>query len=428
MIVEVKLYGKTIGSVVWNEDKGSSTFQYSNEIQRSKLEPSPIIMPTQEKTFETTRNHINFHNLPYLLSDSMPDAFGNMMMREWLKQKNLSIKDINPVDRLTYVGKRGMGALEYQPINHKEDNQQNIEVEELLEVAKKVLEGKEDTSYDNLNKDNLSDILRIGTSVGGARAKALIAIKRDVNNKITEIRPGDIIQPKGYSYWLLKIDGANKKLLGEGAGFGKIEYAYYKLAKKAGVNMSDSYLHEENGRFHFMTKRFDRTDSGEKIHKQTLGALAGIDYKVQKASSYETLFRVMKRLRLSYNQFEQQYRRMLFNVIARNHDDHVKNFSFLMDKEGEWRISPAYDLTYQYKEDGTWTNVHQSSINGKYDDFTQEDLLGFAKIFGIKKANFILEEVVSVVNQWSKVAKEIDIPKKEIELISKNLRVSSLRG
>lgn len=424
MIVEVRLFDKTLGSVEWNDSKGSSTFQYSNEVRNGRIEPSPIIMPTQEGIFETNRDHINFHNLPYMLSDSMPDDFGNMMMKEWLKQKNLSINDINPVDRLTYVGKRGMGALEYEPINYKENNNYNINVSELLEVAKKVLEGKEETSYNDLDKDSLSDILRIGTSVGGARAKALIAIKTDSNNKIIEIRPGDINQPEGYSYWILKIDGANIKTLGEGAGLGKIEYVYYKLAREAGINMSDSYLHEENDRFHFMTKRFDRTDSGEKIHMQTFGALAGIDYKIQKASSYEALFRIMKMLQLSYNQFEQQYRRALFNIIARNHDDHVKNFSFLMSNEGKWQISPAYDITYQYKDGGTWTNVHQSSINGKFDNFTRNDLLSFGKAFGIKKANYILEEVITAVSQWSKIATEIDIPKKEIESISSNMRIN----
>lgn len=423
MIVEVKLYGQTIGSVMWNDSKGSATFQYSSDVRNGKMEPSPIIMPTQEGIFETNRDHINFHSLPYLLSDSMPDDFGNMMMKEWLKQKNLSINNINPVDRLTYVGTRGMGALEYKPINHKENDSYDINISELLNVAKKVLEGKEETFYNSIDKDSLTDILRIGTSVGGARAKALIAIKTDSNNKIIEIRPGDIIQPEGYSYWLLKIDGANEKTLGEGVGLGKIEYAYYKMALKAGIKVSESHLYEENNRFHFMTKRFDRTNNGEKIHMQTLGALAGIDYKVQRASSYETLFRIMKMLQLPYNQIEQQYRRALFNVIARNHDDHVKNFSFLMDMEGKWRISPAYDLTYQYKEGGTWTNVHQSSINGKFDNFTKNDLLSFGKSFGIKNTNTVLEEVIEAVSQWSQIAKEIDIPKKEIEKISNNLRI-----
>ena len=424
MIVEVKLYNKTLGTIEWNDNKGSSTFQYSNDAINRSIEPSPIIMPTQERIFETNRDHINFHNLPYLLSDSMPDDFGNMMMKEWLRQKNLSITDINPVDRLTYIGKRGMGALEYEPINHKENNNYNVSVTELLEVAKKVLEGKKETSYNDLDKDSLCDILRIGTSVGGARAKALIAIKTDSNNKIEEIRPGDIIQPEDYSNWLLKIDGANEKTLGESAGLGKIEYAYYKLAKEAGIEISDSTLYEENNRFHFLTKRFDRTNKGEKIHMQTFGALAGIDYRTPKASSYETLFRVMKMLQLTYNQFEQQYRRAIFNVIARNHDDHVKNFSFLMNNEGKWKISPAYDITYQYKDGGTWTNVHQSSINGKFDNFTKKDLLSFGKTFGIKKANHIIEEVITAVNQWSIIAKELDIPKKDIESISDNLRVN----
>ena len=204
---------------------------------------------------------------------------------------------------------------------------------------------------------------------------------------------------------------------------GKIEFAYYKLAKAAGIEISESCLYGENNRFHFLTKRFDRTENGEKLHMQTFGALAGIDYKIQRASSYETLFRVMKMLQLSYNQFEQQYRRALFNVIARNHDDHVKNFSFLMNKEGKWQISPAYDIIYQYKDGGTWTNVHQSSINGKFDKFTKEDLLNLGKTFGIKKASRILEEVIEAVGLWTKIATEIDIPKDDIERINKNLRI-----
>ncbi len=423
MIIEVKLYNKTIGSIEWNDIKGSATFQYSNDFIRTAIEPSPIVMPKQERIFETNRDHINFHNLPYLLSDSMPDDFGNIMMKEWLRQKNLSINDINPVDRLTYVGKRGMGALEYEPINYKENAECNIDVSELLDVARKVLEGKEKTTYNGIDKGSLSEILRIGTSAGGARAKALVAIKKDSDNKIIEIRPGDIIQPQGYSYWLLKIDGANEKTLGESTGLGKIEFAYYKLAKAAGIEISESCLYGENNRFHFLTKRFDRTENGEKLHMQTFGALAGIDYKIQRASSYETLFRVMKMLQLSYNQFEQQYRRALFNVIARNHDDHVKNFSFLMNKEGKWQISPAYDIIYQYKDGGTWTNVHQSSINGKFDKFTKEDLLNLGKTFGIKKASRILEEVIEAVGLWTKIATEIDIPKDDIERINKNLRI-----
>jgi len=421
MIVAVILYGQIIGTAEWNADKGSSTFQYSKEIS-SMIEPSPIIMPTEERIFETNRDHINFHNLPYLLSDSMPDDFGNVMMKAWLKQRDLSIDDINPVDRLTYVGKRGMGALEYIPANHKENDDSHVDVSEIYEVAKSVLGSKKELYFSDLNKDSLTEILRIGSSVGGARAKALIAIKRDSNNKTQEIRSGDIIQPKGYSYWILKIDGANEQSLGESIGMGKIEYAYYKLAKEAGIEMSESTLHEENGRFHFLTKRFDRTDDGEKIHMQTFAAIAGIDYKIQKASNYETLFRVMKRLKLSYKQYEQQYRRMLFNVIARNQDDHVKNFSFLMNKDGNWQISPAYDLCFSYSPGGTWTNAHQSSINGKYDNFTSDDLLGFAKNFGIKKAKLILEEVISAVNQWPAIAAEIDIPKEKIHYIKKHLR------
>jgi serine/threonine-protein kinase HipA len=423
MIIEVKLHNETIGSVEWNDSRGYSTFQYSNEGFIRNIEPSPVLMPVQEGIFETNRDHVNFHHLPYLLSDSMPDDFGLVMMKEWLRQKKLTIEDINPVDRLSYVGKRGMGALEYEPANYKQTGNSEILVSELYEVAKKVLENKENTSFHGMDKENLSAVLRIGSSVGGARAKALIAVKSESNNIIQEIRPGDIIQPDGFSYWILKIDGANEKSLGESDGMGKIEYVYYRMAKEAGIDISESTLYEENNRFHFLTKRFDRTDKGEKIHMQSFGALAGIDYKIQKVSSYEALFRLMKRLRLPYYQLEQQYRRALFNVVARNHDDHVKNFSFLMDRDGEWRISPAYDLTFQYKAGGTWTDVHQSSINGKFDQFTRNDLLGLGRTFGIKRADHILEEVIAAVAQWSKFAAETDIPEAEIRYINNNLRV-----
>jgi serine/threonine-protein kinase HipA len=425
MIVAVMLYDRLLGTAEWNDKKGCSAFQYSGKIVNS-LEPSPILMPTEARSFETNRDHINFHNLPYLLSDSMPDDFGNVMMREWLKQRKLSMEDINPVDRLTYVGKRGMGALEYIPANHRENDDNPVAISEIYAIAKSVLKSKKRIIYPDLDKESLIEILRIGTSVGGARAKALIAIKRDADRNIEEIRPGDILQPEGYSYWILKIDGANEKSLGEGEGMGKIEFAYYKMARQAGVEISDSTLHEENGRFHFLTKRFDRTDQGEKIHMQSFAALAGIDYKIHKATSYETLFGVMRRLKLPYKQIEQQYRRMLFNVVARNHDDHAKNFSFLMNKDGKWQISPAYDICFSYSPGGTWTNEHQSSINGKFDHFTKGDLFDFAKKMGIKKASAILEEVVSAVNQWPKTAAETDIPREKIKYIHQHLRTKDL--
>lgn len=423
MLVQVSIYGESLGTVDWNEQKGSAIFQYTESSYTNIREPSPLLMPKEGRTYETNRDHINFHNLPYLLSDSMPDDFGNVMMKEWLRQKSLTYEDINPVDRLTYVGKRGMGALEYQPINHNSSNNFSVDVTELLEVAKNVLEGKKEIKYKDLNEESLTDILRIGTSVGGARAKALIAIKEDENGNIIEIKPGDILQPNGYSYWLLKIDGANEKSLGESDGIGKIEYAYYKMARDSGIDMSESRIYNENDRFHFLTKRFDRSEQGEKIHMQTFGSLVGVDFRIQKASSYETLFRTMKRLRSNYQQLEQQFRRAVFNVVARNHDDHVKNFSFLMDQQGNWKISPAYDITYSYKPGGTWTSVHQSSINGKFDDFQRSDLIEFGETFGIKNSKLITQEIIEAVSKWDQIAQEVDIPKNIISMINKNLRL-----
>ncbi len=422
MIIRVMLYGHLLGTAEWNAERKSSVFQYSSEII-NKIEPSPIIMPTARRIFETNRDHINFHNLPYLLADSMPDDFGNRMMKEWLSQKKLSYENINPIDRLTYVGNRGMGALEFIPANHRLKDNADIAINDIYEVAKNVLEQKKKIKYTNIDQDSLTDILRIGTSVGGARAKALVALKMDKNDNIIKIKPGDILQSKDYSYWLLKIDGANKISLGESEGMGKIEYAYYLLAQSAGIEMSKSMLIEEESRCHFITKRFDRNENGEKIHMQTFGALAGIDYKIQNATSYETLFRLMKRLQLTYNQFEQQYRRMIFNVVARNHDDHVKNFSFLMNDQNEWKISPAYDICYSYSPRGNWTNSHQSSIAGKNDHFTLKDLMEFGNLFGIKKPNVIIQEVIDAVSQWPKIASELDVPKSSIKKIRANLRL-----
>ena len=422
MIVEVRYHDQLLGTAEWNAERGSSVFQYSSKAINIP-ELSPIVMPTEGRIYETTRDHTHFHHLPYLLSDSMPDDFGNIMMKEWLKQRALSYDEINPVDRLTYVGKRGMGALEYIPADHRENDEEPLDVSEIYEVAKSVLDSKMETTYPDLDKNSLAEILRIGTSAGGTRAKALIAIRKDQNNRIEEIRSGDILQPGGFTYWLLKIDGANEKMLGEGQGTGQLEFAYYKLAIEAGIEISESTLHEENNRFHFLTKRFDRTDQGEKIHMQTLGALAGIDYRIPKAGSYETLFRVMKRIQIPYNQLEQQYRRMLFNVVARNHDDHVKNFSFLMDRNGKWQISPAYDLCFTYSPGGKWTDEHQSSINGKYKNFTKEELLAFAGTFGIKKGKAILAEVISAVGRWPEIASEIDIPRDRIQFIDRHLRI-----
>ncbi len=424
MIVEVKMYDQSLGSLEWNPQKGTSTFQYDRNWIRGGVEPSPLMLPLRERIFETNRDHRNFHNLPYLLSDSMPDDFGNRMMKEWLRQKNHSFSDINPVERLTYIGKRGMGALEYHPIRHKEETDYDVSISELIDIAKNVLHGKEKTTFGALDKQTISEILRIGTSVGGARAKALISMKRDERNRILEIKPGDVLQPEGYSYWILKIDGVEDGLLDQSSGLGKVEFGYYLMAKKAGIDISESFLHEENNRFHFATRRFDRTEKGERIHMQSYGALAGIDFRIPRAGSYENLFRLMKILQLPYTQFEQQYRRMIFNVVARNQDDHVKNFSFLMDRDGTWRISPAYDLSFQYKQGGMWTNDHQTSINGKFNDFNRADLLNFAENFGIKRAGRIIDDMIDVVAQWPKLASELDIPKVTVDRIHSALRIN----
>ena len=302
-----------------------------------------------------------------------------------------------------------MGALEFVPAqdNYLEQGTK-LEIDSLVEVAREVLDEKKklDVNINEDTKEAIANIIRVGTSAGGQRAKAVIAY-----NEVTgEVRSGQIDAPDGFSHWLLKLDGVTNAELGDPKHYGQIEYVYYLMAHAAGINMSECRLLEENGRAHFMTRRFDRQNGNEKVHMQTLCGIAHYDYKMLHAYSYEQVFQVMRRLRLPYSQAEEMYRRMVFNVIARNQDDHTKNISFLMNKEGKWSLSPAYDMSWSYNPQGTWTAKHQMSVNNKWDDITREDLLALAKNVNIKQPREIIEQVKDGVAQWPRLAKELNIP------------------
>jgi serine/threonine-protein kinase HipA len=423
MIIKVNLWNDFVGPLYWDENRNIAVFEYDPSFLRRGLEIAPLLMPLREgvKYNFSTLNYDTFKGLPPMISDSLPDDFGNHIMNAWLSKQGKTIDSLSPTERLGYVGKRGMGALEYEPVlDNKEVNNNNIDLNELVEVANKVLYSKEENYYSDIDDKSLSKILKIGTSAGGARAKAILAYD-EINNIY---KSGDINHGAHHSYWLVKLDGATNKKLGDPEGYGRIEFAYYNMALEAGINMSESKLIPEGDRAHFITKRFDRVD-GEKLHMQTLSGIAGMDYRKPNLYSYEQVFSVLKQMQLPHKAIEQQFRRMVFNVVARNQDDHVKNISFIMDKEGRWSLSPAYDVSYCFNPLGTWTNKHQLAINGKRDSFVLDDLLKIGKENNIRNRNDIVAKVIDSVSKWKNFASQADVSPKYIKEIKNNHRLFS---
>jgi serine/threonine-protein kinase HipA len=421
-VAKVFLWGKLIGAVAWDPDKELATFEYTSAFLKDDFEISPIVMKRETRIFSFPElNRKTYYGLPGMLADSLPDKFGNALINAWLVQHNRPENDFSPIERLCYIGTRGMGALEYEPALRKEEKKSvPVEIDEMIKLAQYVIDNRMEMLV-NLKDEgkSLEAIIRIGTSAGGARAKALIAWNRETN----EIRSGQVQPPKGFEPWIMKFDGVNDQALGMSEGYGRIEYAYHLMAKDAGIRMSECHLFEENERAHFMTRRFDREFNGEKIHMQSLCALAHYDFNMAGAFGYEQAFSVIQKLNLGYDTLEEMYRRMVFNIIARNHDDHTKNIAFLMGKDGKWKLSPAFDVIWAYNSSGPWTNQHQMTINGKRDGFTRADLLAPAKQFGVKNANTIIEEVVESVSKWSKVAGSVGVTASMIERIGETHRL-----
>ncbi|MCL2510767.1 MAG: type II toxin-antitoxin system HipA family toxin [Bacteroidales bacterium] len=423
-VINIKLWGQDVAAVAWNAEKGYATMEFYDTFAKTGWDIAPLQMPLNDIlrgerifSFPTNRGK-TFNGLPALLADSLPDDYGNSVIDEWFASKNMLV-DISPLDRLCYIGKRGMGALEFEPANN--DNQLNesaiLEMAELTALAKEVL-NKRTAFQANLRNNNkaIYDILRIGTSAGGAKPKAIIAY----NETTGEVRSGQTQAPDGFSYWLLKFDGLKtEKLKDNPLGIGKIEYAYYKMATDCGIKMTECSVLKDERKAHFMTKRFDRAENGEKLHAQTFCAIGNFDR--DERYSYEQIFQTMRQLNLPYHDMEQMYRRMIFNVVARNHDDHTKNHSFLMDKSGKWSLAPAYDLCYSYSPSGKWTSQHQLSLNGKRDGFTMQDLLQVAEKQSIKNAKEIIEQTLDIVSQWNKYAQKNKVKTAFANIIHDNL-------
>jgi serine/threonine-protein kinase HipA len=399
-----------------DEGRDYASFQYTPEFAASGIQLSPITMPLSRRIYESPElPRGTFHGLPGLLADSLPDRFGSALIDAWLATQGRRPGDFNAIERLCYTGTRGMGALEYAPaLGPKPGRSTKLNVDALVELASEVLTHQENLQGHFARRSTgkaLADILKVGTSAGGARAKAVIAWNRRTN----EVRSGQLPAGPGFTYWLLKFDGVagNKdKELEDPRGYGAIEYAYALMAMAAGLTMTECRLLEGHGRRHFMTRRFDRHDDGTRLHVQSLGALGHFDYNQAGAYSYEQAFLTIRQLGLPMAATEQQFRRMLFNVVARNHDDHVKNIAFLMDKTGAWKLAPAFDVTYSYNPSGSWTARHQMTLNGKRDGFSKADIRAIGRTARLKqgRAENLLEEISAVVDRWPEFAARADVP------------------
>ena len=431
-IAEVKLWGRTIGAVALEDEATVAAFEYDPAFAASGIQVAPLTMPlsTQVYTFAGLSGE-TFHGLPGLLADSLPDRFGNALINAWLATQGRTPASFNAVERLCYTGSRGMGALEFAPaVGPAARKAARVQIDELVALASEILSQRHDlqTSFgDEDREDALRDILRVGTSAGGARAKAVIAWNPETN----DVRSGQVQADPGFEQWLLKFDGVSgnrdKELL-DPAGYGVIEYAYSRMATAAGITMNPCRLLEENGRRHFMTRRFDRLEDGDKLHMQSLGAMAHLDYNLAGAHSYEQALQVIRQLDLPMSALEEQFRRMVFNIVARNQDDHVKNIAFLMDKTGRWSLSPAFDLTYSYQPTGRWTSVHQMTLNGKRDGFALDDFKACAKTASMKRgrAETIIDEVSEVVSRWRDFADEAGVMPEQRDGIQNTLRLEPL--
>lgn len=423
--VRVKMWGTTVG-YLHQDDNGMVGFQYDEEFLKSNIEISPIKMPLSTVTYIfPALPEQTFHGLPGMVADSLPDKFGNIVINRYLESQGRTADSLSVIEKLCYTGKRGMGALEYEPSQELTTMNETVDLDALTKLASEILSEKEQIHIEK-NDNLMAQLMECGSSVGGARAKTLIAWNPETN----DIRSGQINAGKGYEYWLLKFDNIknnkDKDSIPDDGEYTKVEYAYYLMALDAGIEMSECRLYKENGSAHFMTKRFDRKGiKVEKLHMQSLCALAHMDFNSPRTYSYEEAFSVMKQLKLPYSDFVQLFRRMVFNEYAKNYDDHTKNISFLMDKKGVWSLSPAYDITFSYRKDSIWVSAHQMLINGKADNIEKEDLLKVAEKANIKKSDAvkIIEQVINSVSRWEDFAEKSGMSENNIKRIKDFLNV-----
>lgn len=427
----IKIWNEVVGAVAWDETRQLGNFEFEPAFRENAWELAPLKMPLGGRrsiySFPELRASKNseydtFKGLPGLLADSLPDKYGNRLINAWLAQNGRPSGSMNPVEQLCFIGTRGMGALEFEPATLSSDKATfKVEMDSLVDIARKMLSVREgfQSAIGAEDQKAMRDILRIGTSAGGARPKALIAY----NPKTGEVRSGQTKVPKEYEHWLIKLDGVSDEQFGESNGYGRVEYAYYKMAQACGIEMNPSKLHLENGRAHFMTKRFDREEGNHKHHIQTWCAISHVDFNEVTSYSYEQLFQTMRELRLPYPAAEEMYRRMVFNVMAKNCDDHTKNFAFRLKQEGKWELAPAYDVCHAYRPDSVWVSQHALSINGKRKNISKDDLEQIAKAMNIKKPKATIDHISTTVQQWPAFAEEEKVNPKQRDKITRTLHI-----
>ncbi len=425
----VKIWGELVGAIAWDQDQQLGLFEYDKKFSSKNWDLAPIKMPINSSqtifSFPELRPQRNsefntFKGLPGLLADVLPDKYGNQLIKVWLAQQGRPGDDMNPVETLCFIGTRGMGALEFEPMQLKGVQRTfKVEIQSLVDIAQQMLDKREDFNT-NIQKDqenSIKEIITIGTSAGGARPKAVIAY----NEKTGEVRSGQTNAPNGFEHWLIKLDGVSDVQVGASKGYGRVEMAYYLMAKACGIEMMESKLWEENGRAHFMTKRFDREGSSTKHHIQTWCAMRHFDFNEVTSFSYEQLFQTMRALKLPYPQATQLFRRMVFNVIARNCDDHTKNFAFRLKKDSDWELAPAYDICHAYRPGSVWVSQHALSINGKRKEILKQDLMVVAKSMNIKKPEMIINEINKTVNNWEDFANQAKVSQEKTKAIGETL-------
>lgn len=427
----IKIWGEVVGAVAWDESQQLGSFEYDPDFVKNGLELAPLKMPLPSRkrifTFPNLRKpkdseNDTFKGLPGLLADVLPDKYGNSLINAWLAQNGRASDSMNPVEQLCFIGTRGMGALEFEPSTFVQDKVSfKVEIDSLVGIARTMLSSREGFHADLAKDDEkaMRAILKIGTSAGGARPKALIAF----NEKTGDVRSGQTKVPKDYEHWLIKLDGVSDEQFGESSGYGRIEYAYYQMALVCGIDMMPCRLYEEGGRAHFMTKRFDRESGNVKHHIQTWCAMNHFDFNEVSSYSYEQLFQTMRELRFPYPAAEELFRRMVFNVIAKNCDDHAKNFAFILKKGEQWQLSPAYDICHAYRPDSIWVSQHALSINGKRKNIDKNDLESVAKAMSIKKAGPIIDLVNRTVKRWKEFAEDANVTAKKRDEIAATLNV-----
>ncbi|HAS8531086.1 TPA: type II toxin-antitoxin system HipA family toxin [Vibrio vulnificus] len=432
-VITITYQDDLVGAVSFDTEKGLGSFEYDPSFVKKGVELSPIKMPLSNRIYRFSELDFNtFKGLPGLIADSLPDDFGNAVLNAWVASQGRSPSDITPLQRLQYTGKRGMGALEYAPATKLRslNASQQVEIQSLVSIAQEILDSRGNFEVElkqngQDDREAMMSLLSVGMSAGGARPKAVLAFNED----FTQVRSGQTNVPSGFTHYLMKFDGVsehnkNQETFGDPLGYGAMEFVYHLMANKCGVDIMPCRLLHEGNRRHFITQRFDRIKNS-KVHVQTLNGLAHIDYKKPGSFSYAELFGIARQLKLSAVDAEQLFKRMTFNIIARNHDDHSKNFAFMLKKD-RWSLAPAYDLAYSYKPGSKWVNSHWMSLNGKRDNFTRSDFYSLEKlspIFNKRKIDDIIDTTIEHVSTWRQLAEEWDVPKTLIDEIQENLRL-----